>query len=112
MYAKNDCKKYQADFYELLKIIRESICSIRQTINQMNARVQKTGEYEQCMFKDIHCLLTAMNHALKHSYYHTNSTNELHDVRSTHDLIKQACTELEQQITRISISKTYPIHEN
>ena len=96
MYVKNDRKNCQINSSELLKSIRESICSIRETINYMNADTEKAGMPGQLMFGNIYELFMSLRYLLKLSYRHAKSPGEIHDMRQTHDLVKQACMELKQ----------------
>jgi hypothetical protein len=70
----------------------------------MNTFPQKAGKHEQFIFEDIHCLLASLSQVLNHSYHHAKSADEIHDVRQTHNMVTQACMELEQQITQMSLN--------
>ena len=98
MNTKNDCKNCKIYLSEPLKAIRESACTIRRKINYMNSRPQKAGKYAQLLFEDTHGLLASLSYVLKHSYHHAKSRDEIHDVRQTQDMVKQAHMELEQTI--------------
>jgi|ERR1035437_6732256 hypothetical protein len=98
MYEKNNHKNFPVDFSEPLKAIRESICTIMQTMDYINTRPQKAGMHAQPMFEDIHCLLASLNHVLKQSSIHAKSPEEINDVNKTRDMVTHAYMELKQII--------------
>jgi len=98
MFSKNVKKNCQMDLTETMKILRKSISSIMQTINSINARPEKAGEYEQFMLEDIHGLLQSLCSMLQYSYKHAKNQDEFNYVKQTHDLVNQTFAELNRQI--------------
>ena len=96
MFDQNNKKNSRIDLSEPLQAIRESIISIRRTIEFMNSRKQKNDKEDQPMFEDIHNLLSSLSHVLKHSIHHAKNKDEILQVKQTHDLVNEACSELKQ----------------
>ena len=102
MYAKKNCKKFQLEIAETMKVMRKSISSIMQTINRIKVRIKKkVSKHEKMILQDIHGVLTSIHLMLQYIFHHAKSPDEIYSLRQTDDIVKQICTEL-KQLTLIS----------